>query len=661
MKVPASAERTSVANSGDARPAVADPTVDRDMAVPAVALLVPRLASGDFVIRPKLEVGGADDAVEVEADRVADEVVAAVHGGARVSRPQPVVPVSGQKVWRALGAEVGAAGGGLSAEMHSAITSARAGGRALPGQLRATMEGALGADLSDVRVHTGPGAEALNAGVAARAFTVDNDVFFRGGLPGTSSVAGTHLLAHELTHVLQARGGRGGGAAHRVMTGATIRRNQESAELLKELATPKMFPGPDIPLQDSIVDRLEEKIPESKNLRQLAVEKSQRANDEWERIWKEQHPTGGQEEKNEDKKEFLRNQEPLPPDYDKAILFLGSIELESIPAKVEDEGLMIDNARLIDSDNALATNLKAVDLCTLAGVDQDLVTNTLKTMQAAKQIEYLRKSGFVGKGWKILVEIHYYRDRSTVSNNLHKDTLGQTLFVNLNYTNKETQAGAEYLANPPQTRQLDGMLPDEFVADLGAVSDQTPKGSKIKAPDLIPNGVIAFVDEAIHHATPLIGHREVTAKDLADYLDSDPRFAKLPAARSEYNKSFGFWSFSAYAKDVDSTLAEMWLRLKMLCEKGQQKTFTRPELVKAGMSSGGVDELLSTHGPKGFRSVSIPGKARGKEGGHIIEEEGKPKVLQRTMSHRALKGTLPPKTVGKRRFFRTWVRAIPTG
>ena len=44
--------------------------------------LVPGQAYGEFTVAPKLEVGAADDKAEVEADQLADQVVAHLHDDA---------------------------------------------------------------------------------------------------------------------------------------------------------------------------------------------------------------------------------------------------------------------------------------------------------------------------------------------------------------------------------------------------------------------------------------------------------------------------------------------------------------------------------------------------------------------------------------------------
>lgn len=68
---------------------------------------------------------------------------------------------------------------------------------------------AMGADLSSVRVHTGAESTSLNDELGATAFTLGSDVFFREGVPDTSTHDGAHLMAHELAHTLQQSGTTG--------------------------------------------------------------------------------------------------------------------------------------------------------------------------------------------------------------------------------------------------------------------------------------------------------------------------------------------------------------------------------------------------------------------------------------------------------------------
>jgi hypothetical protein len=110
--------------------------------------------------------------------------------------------------------ESGGAGGGEGAPIQRAVDpklspAARAaripssGGTSLPSSVRTRMEPKLGADLSQVKLHTSDESTNAASSLGARAFTVGTDVHFNAGefQPGTRE--GDKLLAHELTHVVQ--------------------------------------------------------------------------------------------------------------------------------------------------------------------------------------------------------------------------------------------------------------------------------------------------------------------------------------------------------------------------------------------------------------------------------------------------------------------------
>jgi hypothetical protein len=118
------------------------------------------------------------DRSEREADRVARSVTGVEPGPAVDSRPWPEVTPG--EVPRASGP-----------------------GQLLDPGVRSEMEGALGTDLSAVRVHTGPSADLLTRSIGAAALTTGNDLFFRSGEYAPTRREGRALLAHELTHVVQ--------------------------------------------------------------------------------------------------------------------------------------------------------------------------------------------------------------------------------------------------------------------------------------------------------------------------------------------------------------------------------------------------------------------------------------------------------------------------
>ncbi len=144
------------------------------------------------VLQRKLMIGASNDPLEVEADRVADQVMAApaqspVNGAPlRIQRyaVQPGAPAAPPSVDHVLASP----------------------GRPLEPALRQDMEHRFGHDFSRVRVHSGAAAEQSARDVNAYAYTVGQDIVFGGGqfTPGTHQ--GRRLIAHELTHVVQQSG-----------------------------------------------------------------------------------------------------------------------------------------------------------------------------------------------------------------------------------------------------------------------------------------------------------------------------------------------------------------------------------------------------------------------------------------------------------------------
>ena len=169
---------------------------------------VQRLAAAGA--QAKLEVGGADDAYEQEADQVADEVM----GGA-VAQPMRDAGGGAPEVQRAGGGEGFAANDEVSASIDGA-----SGGQRLPDDVRGTMEAKTGASFDDVRVHDDAGAHDRTAAVGAHAFTHGSDIHFAKGAYDPGSRAGQHLLAHELTHVVQQAGGQEDGVQRKAISAA---------------------------------------------------------------------------------------------------------------------------------------------------------------------------------------------------------------------------------------------------------------------------------------------------------------------------------------------------------------------------------------------------------------------------------------------------------
>src|SRR6266566_9962223 len=119
------------------------------------------LADGGTPIQPKLTIGAADDQLEHEADRVAQDVVTSPAPPSSVPNQisaQPQVPEENQTTK-------------LSSDE----------GSPLPESSRAFMEPRFGLDFNRVRLHAGSEAAGLNRSIGAQAFTHGQDIYLGEG------------------------------------------------------------------------------------------------------------------------------------------------------------------------------------------------------------------------------------------------------------------------------------------------------------------------------------------------------------------------------------------------------------------------------------------------------------------------------------------------
>ncbi|MGP1421256.1 MAG: eCIS core domain-containing protein [Tannerella sp.] len=158
------------------------------------------------MVQPKLELTTPGDSHEQEADRMADFVMRKAFSGSsgipteHPSRTSALPPVISRQT------DGVSSGIAIDSTTENSINASRGGGQPLPGTLRTKMESGFGADFSGVRLHTGSQAADLSNTLQAKAFTCGNDIFFNSEQYDPQSALGQHLIAHELTHVVQQSG-----------------------------------------------------------------------------------------------------------------------------------------------------------------------------------------------------------------------------------------------------------------------------------------------------------------------------------------------------------------------------------------------------------------------------------------------------------------------
>ncbi|WP_431214061.1 DUF4157 domain-containing protein [Puia sp. P3] len=115
------------------------------------------------------------------------------------------------------------------------VDGSRGRGAPLPSSTLSEMQSSFGRDFSGVNIHTDSDAVSMNRELGAQAFTHGSDIYFNTGKFNPSSSTGKHLLAHELTHVVQ-QGASG------AMVQAKPHTHHKHASAPKHAAAPKPEP-----------------------------------------------------------------------------------------------------------------------------------------------------------------------------------------------------------------------------------------------------------------------------------------------------------------------------------------------------------------------------------------------------------------------------------
>jgi hypothetical protein len=161
-----------------------------------------------------------------------------------------------------------------------------------------------------------------------------------------------------------------------------------------------------------------------------------------------------------------------------------------------------------------------------------LEQNVHTTLKKSGQLDYLRENKdelFTGK-YRIVVDVDFVYARPSTQIAFHKDTVGLSLFVNLNYNNQREIFSPEWVANPhlidKHLANINGKLPDVFKKNLAEQYIKQGE-TEICVKRMPKHGIFSFVDELIHHSTPYVGHRYTISRESLDKFIKASLLAKL--------------------------------------------------------------------------------------------------------------------------------------
>lgn len=93
-------------------------------------------------------------------------------------------------------------------DIEGRLNQSRGSGSPMDKDVKNEMESKFGSDFSNVNIHTNSNAVQMSQDMGAQAFTNGNDVYFNKGKYNPNTKEGKHLLAHELTHTVQQTGAK---------------------------------------------------------------------------------------------------------------------------------------------------------------------------------------------------------------------------------------------------------------------------------------------------------------------------------------------------------------------------------------------------------------------------------------------------------------------
>jgi hypothetical protein len=161
-------------------------------------------------VQAKLTVSQPNDPYEQEAEAMSEQVVQRLHTGTiqtkcaeceQQEKRQEKEQENPAVLLRKPAAEQDDPD--ATPALESKLASSRGVGSPLPADTNASMSTAMGADFSNVRIHTDGSSANMNRELNAQAFTHGSDIYFNQGKYDPNSESGQKLLAHELTHVIQ--------------------------------------------------------------------------------------------------------------------------------------------------------------------------------------------------------------------------------------------------------------------------------------------------------------------------------------------------------------------------------------------------------------------------------------------------------------------------
>ncbi|MET0395123.1 MAG: DUF4157 domain-containing protein [Chitinophagaceae bacterium] len=348
-----------------------------------------------------------------------------------------------------------------------------------------------------------------------------------------------------------------------------------------------------------------------------------------------------------------------------------------------------------------------------------IAANVWNTLQLSGELNYIIENKLINEAWRVFVDVDFYHRRSPDAIGFHKDTIGRSLFVNLNYNNKAAIVGPEYIVNPPAVKEHDDhirpKLPETFFKDILEARLKLGEPAEIKVAKVPPYGIVSWVDELAHHSTPFMGHRRLLGRQITEYIslrykEYEKIYSLLQAGKSQALTFTGlkdmgldddaalyllmesgqlagpdqqFYTFRQWQDSkiyTDEQLSELFIKAAIITRENldsqikhiaelyrslfeKLKSIPDNQIARADLAAlllpFDIDALFKNNPTiPDFASVNLAECEDHCDVSHDAKLHSIP-ILRRQMSRELLAKSLPPAAPGKRQFLRTWVQTIP--
>ncbi len=188
------------------------------------------------------------------------------------------------------------------------------------------------------------------------------------------------------------------------------------------------------------------------------------------------------------------------------------LRVASFQFSKNDDGLLITDWSLKEIEPEVAPSISSSFLNEVQGIDSlkaKVKANINQTLFSAGQFQWIARNWeSISQTHDVYVDVDFYPNRMPdAGGKLHKDSVGETLFVNLTYNNTKEAAAPEYINDKFGNNDIEQNLGEAANKLIRHTRLRYGFNEGVKGVNMPKNGRVSFIDPTIWHATPYYGKR----------------------------------------------------------------------------------------------------------------------------------------------------------